>query len=92
MSEENINQEFRLKNIDKTRNYLIEEINWNRVLSYIDHLLIIVSKFTGCVSISAFASLVGIFLGILSSPTALKIGAITAGTKNYKPIIKKKKK
>ena len=103
MSEENINQEFRLKNIDKTRNYLIEEINWNelmnkkqkkfcRVLSYIDHLLIIVSKFTGFVSISAFASLVGIFLGILSSPTALKMGAITAGTKNYKPIIKKKKK
>ena len=26
MSEENINQKFRLKNIDETRNYLIEEI------------------------------------------------------------------
>ena len=25
--EENIHQEFRLKNIDKTRNYFIEEIN-----------------------------------------------------------------
>ena len=27
MSEENISQEFRLQNIDETRNYLIEEIN-----------------------------------------------------------------
>ena len=27
MSEENISQEFRLKNIDETRNYIIEEIN-----------------------------------------------------------------
>ena len=29
MAEENISQEFRLKNIDETRNYLIEEINQN---------------------------------------------------------------
>ena len=29
MAEENIVQEFRLKNIDETRNYLIEEINRN---------------------------------------------------------------
>ena len=27
MVEENIEQEFRLKNIDETRNYFIEEIN-----------------------------------------------------------------
>ena len=27
MAEKNICQEFRLKNIDETRNYLIEEIN-----------------------------------------------------------------
>ena len=31
MIEENISQEFRLKNIDETRNYLIEEINRNEV-------------------------------------------------------------
>ena len=30
MGEENISQEFRLKNIVETRNYLIEEINQNR--------------------------------------------------------------
>ena len=33
MTEENINQEFRLKNIDETRNYLIEKINWNELMN-----------------------------------------------------------
>ena len=33
MAEENVDQEFRLKNIDDTRNYLIEEINWNELMS-----------------------------------------------------------
>ena len=33
MPEENINQEFRLKKIDKIRNYLIEEINQNKLMS-----------------------------------------------------------
>ena len=33
MSQENISQEFWLKNIDETRNHLIEEINQNEVMS-----------------------------------------------------------
>ena len=33
MAEENVSQEFRLKNIDEPRNYLIEEINWNELMS-----------------------------------------------------------
>ena len=33
MSEENISLKFRLKNIDETRNYLIEEINQNELIS-----------------------------------------------------------
>ena len=33
MSEENISQENRLKNIDETRNYLIEEINRHDLMS-----------------------------------------------------------
>ena len=33
MAEENISQEFRLNNIDETRNYLIEEINRNEFIS-----------------------------------------------------------
>ena len=33
MPEENVNQEFRLTKIDEIRNYLIEEINQNKLLS-----------------------------------------------------------
>ena len=60
MSEENMNQEFRLKKIDEIRNYLIEGINRNelmskkhkkvcRVLKYVNHSLIVISTVTGCV-------------------------------------------
>ena len=41
---------------------------------------------------SAFASLVGIPIGITSSVIGLKIYAITAGIKQYKSIIQKNKK
>ena len=62
-----------------------------RVLNYIEQLLISMSTVTGCVSISAFASLVGIPIVITSSAIILKICAITAGIKKYKLIVKKKK-
>ena len=52
-----------------------------RVLNYIEHLLIIISAITGCISISDFASLVGISVGITSSATEVKICVITAGMK-----------
>ena len=42
------------------------------VLNYIEQLLILVSSVTRCVSISAFASLGGIPVGITSSAVALK--------------------
>ena len=61
-----------------------------RVLNYIDHLLIVISTITGCVSISAFASLVGIPTGIMSSAIGLKIFTVIAGIKKYKLIIMKK--
>ena len=60
--------------------------------NYIEHLLILAFVVIGCVSIFAFASLAGIPIGITSSAVELKICAITAGIKKYKPIIKKKKK
>ena len=47
---------------------------------------------TGCISTYAFASLFGIPTGIKSSAIGLKISAITAEIKNYKSIIKQKKK
>ena len=60
-------------------------------LNYIEHFLILASTITGCTSISAFASLLGIPIGITSSATGLKICAIPAGIKKYKSVIKKKK-
>ena len=47
-------------------------------LNYIEHFFILASTVTGCISISAFASLIGIPLGIASSVTGLKICAIAA--------------
>ena len=61
-----------------------------RVLSYTDHLLIIISIMTGCVSTSTFASLVGIPVVTTSSTIVLKTGVITTWIK--KSIIRKKKK
>ena len=55
------------------------------------NFLILPSTITGSVSISAFASLNGIPVGITSSAIGLKICAATAGIKKYKPKIKKKK-
>ena len=55
-------------------------------------MLILVSTVTGCVSSSAFASLVAIPVHNTSSAVGITICAITAGIKKYKLIIKKKKK
>ena len=91
MSEENISHKFRLKHIDKTRNYFIEEINQNELRSN-EHLLILISTVTGCVFISAFAFLAGIPIGITSSTIGLKICVITAVIRKHKSIISKRKK
>ena len=61
-------------------------------MNYIDHLFIVISTITGCVSITTFASLVGIPVGIASFVIGLKIYVLTAGIKKYSSIIKKNKK
>ena len=87
-----------MKNKDKTRNYLIEEINQNelmskkhkkvyRVLNYVGHIFILISTVSGCISISSKTS-----NELTSSAIGLKICAITARIKKYKSITKKKKK
>ena len=92
MVEENISQEFMSKNVDQRRYYCIEEINRNELISknhkkvcttlnYIETFPILGSAITGCVSISVFASLVVIPIGIISSAIGLKICAITAAIK-----------
>ena len=59
--------------------------------NYIKHFLILTSRTTGFVTISAISSLIGIPIGITSSAIGLKICATTAGIKKYESIIKKKK-
>ena len=103
MVEESISQQFKFKNLNETRNYFLEEIKENELMSkkykkvcttlnYVKHFLILASTITECISISAFASLIGIPIGITTSAIGLKTCAITAGIKKYKSIIKKKKK
>ena len=98
----NMSQEFRLKNMDETRNYFLEEIKQNELMSrkhknvcttlnYIEHFLILASTIDGCISISAFSSLTSIPIVITSSAIWLKICAIAAGLKKYKSTVKNKK-
>ena len=63
-----------------------------RSLNYFEHFPVFVSTVSGCVLVSAFASLVGVPVGIMSSAVEIKICALTAGIKKYKSIIKKKRK
>ena len=61
-------------------------------IDYNQQLRILASTVAGCVSVSAFASLVHVSVGIMSSPIEIKICGITAGIKKYKSIIKNKTK
>ena len=99
---EKISQKYRLKTIAEAKDYFLEEIKQNELmtkkhkrvsltLNYIDHLPIVISTVTGRVSISAFASLIGIPIGNTNLTIRLKICPINLGIKNDKLIIKKKK-
>ena len=60
-----LSQEFRLKNIDETRNYLIGEINKKGCQKgYIEQFLILASIITGCISTSSFTFMIGISIRI----------------------------
>ena len=97
-----MSQEFKLKNIGETRNFFLEEIMQNELMSrkhkkvcttlnYIEYVLILASTIAGCISISAFASLIGIPIGITSSAIGLKTCAIAAGQELSQELRKKKK-
>ena len=62
--------------------------HWNNV----ELLIILVSAVTGRVPISAFASLVCVPVGIMSSAVGIKICEITAEIKKDKSIMKKKRR
>ena len=61
-------------------------------MNYVEHLPILFSTVTCCVSISAFASLVCVPVSITTSAVSIKICTINAGIKMYKSVIKKEKK
>ena len=93
MLDEKISQEFILKYIDKTRNYLIKEIKQKISMSKKHKKVCMIlncnqlqlfSALTDLVSVSAFVSLVGIPIGIASSAVGLKICVITVGIRKYK--------
>ena len=81
--------EFRLRKIDGTRDHLLDEIKHNDLMSekykktctysnYVENLLILSSAIAACVSISAFALLVCVSVGITISAIGINICAITA--------------
>ena len=87
-----MSQEFRLKHIDETKNFVLENIKqielmskkYNKVCrttNYIEHFFILAFTITGCNSISALSSFLGIPIELTSSAIRLKIGAIAAGIK-----------
>ena len=63
-----------------------------KYLNYIVKLLILASRITGCVLISAIVSLVAILTGTITSAVGLEICVFTAGIKKRKSIFKKKRK
>ena len=100
---EEASAEFRFKKIGEKINYRLDEINYNdlmsekykkacKYLNYVKQLVVLVSTVAGCVSVSVFPSLIPLPVFVTSSAVAVKICAINAGIKNYKSIIKKKKK
>ena len=86
-----VSVDFKRKKIDEKRNYILEEIKHNdlmsrkhknicRVLNYFEHFLILISVFSG------------VPVGFASSAAGFNTCAVTAGVKKYKPIINKKRK
>ena len=95
---------FRLKkNIDETRNYLLDEIKHNDLMSekhkkvcrdfnYLEHFFLFISIVTKCLSVSSFASLVSISVGIASPAVGLKYVQSLDELKNIRQLSKKKRR
>ena len=95
--------EFRLRKFDETRDYLLEEIKHNDLISekykktckylhYVENLLILVSTVTGCISISTFISLVRVPVSITSSALVLKFVQSLQELKSKRQLSRKSRK
>ena len=82
-----------MKTIKEIRNHFIQEIDQNELLgnknkklfttlNYIQHFLTLAFAVTICIYISAFASLIDIFKGTMSSKIGLNICTILQGLKS----------
>ena len=60
-------------------------------MNCIEYLLILASTIAGCISICSFVSVVGTLVKITSSEVWLRTCGVTAGIKNHKSLVKKKK-
>ena len=89
--------EFELRTTDETINYLLHEIKKNvlmieryqktcKYLNYVEKLLILSLTTTAWVSISAFASLFCVPVGIANFEIGTKNFAITAGIKKEEKV------
>ena len=76
----------------KTNWWVRNKKNVFTTLNYIEHFLILASVVTRFISISAFASLLGIPIALTSSAIGLKICAMATGIEKYKLIIKKQRR
>ena len=94
---------FRLDEVSKIENYLIEEINQRKSCSqklnkyvttfdYIDKILIALSATTGGVSLISFTSIIGAPVGIASASFTLNFSLATGIVKKLLNITRKKKK
>ena len=61
-------------------------------LNYVERFLVSISAGSGFVSVSAFASLIGVPVGIESLAVGIKLLEITQKIKNYTSAIKRKNK
>ena len=95
-------RKFRFKKLDETRNYLLDEINHNGLMSEkykkifkysncIEHLLILVSAVAVYVSISAFSSLFCVPVGVMRSAAGMTLCEITTASKIISQLSRKKK-
>ena len=88
------NQQFRLNKISEVEDYFIAEIKERELMSkkrskyisffyYFDKSLIVLLVTNDCVSISSFATVIGIPVGITSTSLSLAFSLCTGLVKNY---------
>ena len=96
-------QQFRLKKINKVKNYFVAEIKERQLMSkrlskyiasfeYCDTLLIILSVTTGSICVASFATVTGAPVGIVSESFSLAFSIFTGIVKKLLKTTRNKKK